>query len=163
MIRVKRFESSYHSRLLLNIFFLLLESYRAGGAIVDETNANLIRVPLLSVPLRQKIVETRVKDDGGEMKIKSELQSELFAVSAKATTQSLELVCFDVLTTMKTASSIPMRMKYASINQLERTESAELDAARPEKRAKLSSESNCQHILLEVEHATQWIDAVLGM
>ena len=151
-----------HSHLLLNIFLLLLECYRAGGAIIDETNANLIRVPPLSVPLRQKIVEKRVKEGDGEMKTKSEMQSELFAVSAKATIQSLELVCFDVLTTMKSASSVPMRLKYASINQLEGTESAELDTARPAKRAKLSSESNCQHILLEVEHATQWIDAVLG-
>jgi len=135
----------------------------SGGVIFDEANANLIRVPPLSVPLSQKIVEKRVKEGDGETKTKSELQSELFAVSAKANTETLELVCFDVLTTMKSASSVPMRMKYASIKQLEGKESAELDAARPAKRVKTSSESKCQHILTEVEHATQWIDAVLGL
>ena len=149
--------------MLINIFLLLLESCRAGGVIVDETNTNLIRVPPLSVPLRQKIVEKRVKEGDGEMKTKSEMQSELFAVSAKATTASLELVCFDILTTTKSASSIPMRTKCASINQLEGIEPAELDADRPAKRVKLSSESKCQHILLEAEHATQWIEAVLGL
>ncbi len=97
------------------------------------------------------------------MKTKSEMQSELFAVSAKATTESLELVCFDILTTTKSASSIPMRTKCESINQLEGIEPAELDAARPAKRVKFSSESKCQHILLEAEYATQWIDAVLGL
>ncbi len=140
-----------------------LKSFRAGGVIIDGANANLIRVPPLSVPLRQNIIEKRVKEGDGEMKTKSELQSELFAVSAKANIDALELVCFDVLTTMESASSIPMRMKYALVTQLEGTESAELDVTRPAKRIKTSSESQCQHILTEVEHATQWIDAVLGL
>ena len=112
--------------------------------------------------MSQKIVEKRVKEGDGETKTKSELQSELFAVSAKANTETLELVCFDVLTTMKTASSVPTRMEYALVSQLEGAESAELDVTRPAKRVKTSSESKCQHILTEAEHATQWIDAVLG-
>ncbi len=151
------------SFLILHIFLLLLESYRAGGVITEEANANLIRVPPLSLPLRQKIVEKRVKEGDGETKTKSEMQSELFAVTAKATTASLELVCFDILTTTKSASSIPMRTKCESINQLEGIEPSEVDAARPAKRLKLGSESKCQHILSEAEHATQWIDAVLGL
>lgn len=140
-----------------------LNSFRAGGVINDEANANLIRVPPLSVPLRQNIIEKRVKEGDGEKKTKSELQSELFAVSAKANSDTLELVCFDVLTTMESASSIPMRKKYALVNQLERTESTHFVVSRPAKRAKTSYESKCQHILTEVEYATEWIDTVLGL
>ena len=105
-----------------------------------------------------------MKEGDGEMKTKSELQSELFAVSAKASVKALELVCFDVLTTMKSASSHPMRMKYASIDQLEgKEESAEVDVARPAKRTRGSSQSNCNHLLSEAAKCTQWIDAILGL
>ena len=140
----------------------VVKCHRAGGVISDEINTSLIRVPPLSVPLRHNIVEQRVKEGDGEMKTKSELQSELLALSANASIISLELVCFDVLTTMHSASSVPMRLKYDSTKQLAVTESVEVEDIRPSKRVKTNSKSKCQHILTEVGHASRWIDAVLG-
>ena len=46
-----------------------------------------------------------MKEGDGETKRLSELQSELFAISAKANDDTLDLVCFDVLTITDSASS----------------------------------------------------------
>ena len=82
--------------------FLLVS--RAGGPINDESNTDLLRVPPLSVPLCQRIVERLEKEGDGGTKV-AQLQGELFAVSAKANEEALELVCFDVLTMTESASS----------------------------------------------------------
>jgi hypothetical protein len=57
------------------------------------------------VPLRQRIVEKLVKEGDGETKRLSQLQRELFAVSAKINNDAIELACFDVLTMSESASS----------------------------------------------------------
>lgn len=148
--------------LIVYVEHFLLSFHRAGGVIVDELSVDLVRVPPLSVLLRQNIVEKRVKEGDSE-RTKSELESELFAVSAKASIEVLELVCFDVWTSMKSAHSPPMRIKYESINQLEgKEESAEMDVTRPAaKRAKTTSHSLCNHLLSEAARCAQWIDAIL--
>lgn len=79
--------------------------FRAGGFLNDESSAGLLRVPPLSVPLRQRIVEKLVKEGDGETKRLSQLQGELFAVSAEVNEKTLDLVCFDVLTLSDLASS----------------------------------------------------------
>lgn len=79
--------------------------YRAGGPITDKSNSDLIRVPPLSLPLRQHIIEKLVKEGDGETKRVSQLEGELFAVSAKANNDTLDLVCFDVLMISESASS----------------------------------------------------------
>jgi hypothetical protein len=78
---------------------------RAGGPINDESNSDLLRVPPLSVPLRQRIVEKLVTEGDGETKRISQIQGELFAVSAKISNDAIGLVCFDVLTVSESASS----------------------------------------------------------
>jgi hypothetical protein len=78
---------------------------RAGGPISDETNPGLLCVPPLSVPLRQRIVEKLVKEGDGESKRVSQLQGEIFAVSARVFNEAIEMVCFDVLTKSESASS----------------------------------------------------------
>ena len=59
----------------------------------------------MSVPLRQRIVEKLAKEGDGETKRMSQLQGELFAVSAQASNDTLDMVCFDVLTMLESASS----------------------------------------------------------
>lgn len=78
---------------------------RAGGPILDESVPGLIRVPPLSVPIHQRIVEKRVKDGDGETKRIPQLQRESFAVTANTSDDALDLVCFDVLTVSESASS----------------------------------------------------------
>lgn len=84
---------------------LFLTLNRAGGPILDESIPGLIRVPPLSVPIHQRIVEKRVKDGDGETKRIPQLQRESFAVTAKTSDGALDLVCFDVLTISESASS----------------------------------------------------------
>lgn len=79
--------------------------FRAGGPINDKTDPDLVRVPPLSVTLRQRMVEKLVKEGDGEKKRISQLHAELFAVSAKVNGDKLALVCFDVLTLSESASS----------------------------------------------------------
>jgi hypothetical protein len=79
--------------------------FRAGGPINDESDPGLIRVPLLSVPLHQRIIEKLVKDGDGETRRVAQLQRESLAVTAKTSDDALDLVCFDVLTVAETASS----------------------------------------------------------
>ena len=78
---------------------------RAGGPINDELNSDLLRVPPLSVPLCQRIVEKLVTEGDGETKRISQIQGELFAVTAKINNDAIGLVCFDVLTVSESASS----------------------------------------------------------
>ena len=78
---------------------------RAGGPINDELNSDLLRVPPLSVPLRQRIVEKLATEGDGETKRISQVQGELFAVTAKINNDAIGLVCFDVLTVSESASS----------------------------------------------------------
>jgi len=63
--------------------------------------------------MRQQIVEKVVKEHGdyGETKRMSQLQSELFAVSAKSDEETLELVCYDVLTVSESASAGELMLK----------------------------------------------------
>jgi len=82
-----------------------LHNPRAGGPITDESNPNLLRVPPLSVLLRQRIVEKLVKEGDGETKRISQLQGELLALTANITKDGIEMVCFDVLTLTDSASS----------------------------------------------------------
>jgi hypothetical protein len=78
--------------------------FRAGAPIYDEMNPGLVRIPPLSVPLHQRIVEKLVKDGDGETKRIAQLQRESLAVSAKISDGALDLVCFDVLTVSESAS-----------------------------------------------------------
>ncbi len=55
--------------------------------------------------LRQRIVEKLVKEGDGETKRISQVQGELFAVSAKIDNDAIGLVCFDVMTVSESASS----------------------------------------------------------
>lgn len=83
-----------------------LKLFRAGGPIKDESNkGNNINAPPLSVRLRQRMVEKIVKEDDGEIKRVSLLEGELFAVTAKFSDESLDLVCYDVVTLLESASS----------------------------------------------------------
>ena len=82
-----------------------MKLYRAGGPIDDPTNADLIRIPPLGVLLRQSIVEQEVNEGGDEPKRVSCLQGELLAVTAKTSNESLDLVCYDVLTMVESAHS----------------------------------------------------------
>ena len=101
------------STIITQWFFIAI--FRAGGPISDKSNSDLIRVPPLSVPLRQRIVEKLTKEGDGETKRMSQLQGELFAVSAKANNDTLDLVCFDILTMSESASSGEL---YFYISQL---------------------------------------------
>ena len=78
---------------------------RAGGPITDDSNSYFLRVPPLSVLLRQRIVEKLVKEGDGETKRVSQLQGELLALTANITKDGIEMVCFDVLTLVDSASS----------------------------------------------------------
>lgn len=82
-------------------------SYLRAGGIIDNDSSldHLIRVPPLSIRLRQNIVEKLVKEGDGETKRTSQLQSELFALSAQVTNDTMNLVCFDILTSSDSASS----------------------------------------------------------
>ncbi len=46
-----------------------------------------------------------MKEDDGEIKRVSLLEGELFAVTAKFSDESLDLVCYDVVTLLESASS----------------------------------------------------------
>jgi len=140
----------------------------AGGPISDESNSDLIHVPPLSVVLRQNIVEKLTREGDGEMKRSSQLQGELFAVSAKSNNDQLDLVCFDVLTLTESASSVPTRLEYARVEPPEAEilpSITEEDSMPPLKRPKISisagERSKCHHTLKEAEHATVWFDTVL--
>ena len=135
----------------------------AGGPIDTDSNSDLIRVPPLSVPLRQSIVEKEVKEGDGETKRISQLRAELFAVSAAVTKDRLNLVCFDVLTISESASSVPTRLEYV---QVESPKEVEDDlSVRPSKRPRLNTKKDSakrQHTLLdEVGYATSWVDTLL--
>jgi len=141
----------------------------AGGLISDKSNSDLIRVPPLSVPLRQRIVEKLTKEGDGETKRMSQLQGELFAVSAKANNDTLDLVCFDILTMSESASSVPTRLEYAKIDPLEAADLATMtgvDSTMPPSKRRRTTKaagesSKCHHTLEEVEHATLWLDTLL--
>ena len=55
--------------------------------------------------MRQRIAEKLVKEGDGGTKRLSQLQGELFSVSARVNEESLNLVCFDILTLTQSASS----------------------------------------------------------
>mmetsp|Transcript_28168 Transcript_28168/g.51488 ORF Transcript_28168/g.51488 Transcript_28168/m.51488 type:complete len:254 (-) Transcript_28168:270-1031(-) len=140
----------------------------AGGPIIDESNSDLIRVPPLSVPLRQRIVEKLTKEGDGETKRMSQLQGELFAVSAQASNDTLDMVCFDVLTILESASSVPTRLQYAKVDPPKAADLqtlTEVGSMPPSKRRKITKaageSSTCHHTLEEVEHATTWLDTLL--
>ncbi|KAL7532660.1 hypothetical protein ACHAXR_004767, partial [Thalassiosira sp. AJA248-18] len=141
----------------------------AGGPITDESNPDLFRVPPLSVPLRQRIVEKLVKEGDGETKRLSQLQGELFAMSAKVNNETLDLVCFDVLTLSESASSVPTRLQYAKVDPPEVSEVPtmnEEETMRPSKRPRTANAANgglkCHHALEEVQYAALWIDTILS-
>lgn len=101
-----RLESSFsNSNTVPTHALLAIALFRAGGPINDETNPDLIRIPPLSVPLHQRIIEKLVKDGDGETRRVAQLQRESLAVTAKTSDDALDLVCFDVLTVAETASS----------------------------------------------------------
>ncbi|KAL3788547.1 hypothetical protein ACHAW5_009393 [Stephanodiscus triporus] len=139
----------------------------AGGPINDESNSDLLHVPPLSVPLRQRIVEKLAKEGDGETKRLSQLQRELFAVSAKINNDAIELACFDVLTMSESASSIPKRLEYAEIDPRKADVCKPSDAYTmpPSKWPRITKAagetSKCHHTLEEVEHASMWLDSLL--
>ncbi|KAL7545173.1 hypothetical protein ACHAWF_008525 [Thalassiosira exigua] len=135
----------------------------AGGPIIDESCPDIVPVPPLAVILRQRIVEKLVKEGIGETKRISQLQGELLALAACVNEETLELVCFDVLTSSESASSVPTRLKHAKVNSPEVLQSppfSEADLKRPTKKAR-TEVSSCRHTLEEVEYATLWLDALL--
>ncbi len=80
-------------------------SCRAGGPIDDPHNPGALRIPPLSVFLRQRIVEKVVNEGGDEPKHISILEGELLAVTATMSDERLELICYDVLTITESAQS----------------------------------------------------------
>jgi hypothetical protein len=78
---------------------------RAGGPIKEDPNDGILNVPPLSVMLHQHIIEKVVKEGDGETKRISQLEGEMFAVTAKINTDSLDLICYDVVTILESASS----------------------------------------------------------
>lgn len=62
-------------------------------------------MPPLSVVLGQRMIEKVVKEADGETKRIQELQGELFSVTAKVNQTGLDLVCYDVLTIVESASA----------------------------------------------------------
>ena len=136
---------------------ILLEARNpsAGGPTVDESIPNLLRCPPLSVPMHQRIVEKVTKEGDGETKRRSQIQSELFALSAQTSESNLSLVCFDVLTLTETASSVPLRLKFALISPPSEVPQINL-GSRPNKRVKTET---CSHLLETVEYAAFWIDS----
>lgn len=104
----ENFASIFNFSLTLVIGNILhFFSYLRAGGIIDNDSSldHLIRVPPLSIRLRQNIVEKLVKEGDGETKRTSQLQSELFALSAQVTNDTMNLVCFDILTSSDSASS----------------------------------------------------------
>ena len=132
----------------------------AGGIIDNESSSSLLRIPPLSVPLRQTIVEKVVKEGDGESKRISQLQGELFALSAKVTNDTLTLVCFDVLTISESASSIPTRLEIVEIEPPKTIPNEDL-CVRPTKKARMTKADLTHHTLEEVEHATLWLDTLI--
>jgi len=129
----------------------------AGGPIVDESIPNLLRCPPLSVPMHQQLVEKVTKEGDGEIKRTSQIQGELFALSAQASERDLSLICFDVLTLIETASSVPLRLNLARISPPHEVSRINL-GTRPKKRVKTET---CSHLLETVEDAAFWIDTLL--
>jgi len=131
---------------------------RAGGPINDELNSDLLRVPPLSVPLRQRIVEKLVTEGDGETKRISQIQGELFAVTAKINNDAIGLVCFD---------TVPTRLEYAKVDPLTAEAPSPSDAYSmpPSKRSRTTKSvgetSKCHQMLEEVEHACLWLDSFL--
>ncbi|KAL3796692.1 hypothetical protein HJC23_009992 [Cyclotella cryptica] len=137
----------------------------AGGPIRDESNRGIINVPPLSVMLRQRMIEKVVKEDDGEIKRVSQLEGELFAVTAKFNDESLDLVCFDVLTVLESASSVAKRLKLASVIPKDLPDSINFTSGPPSKKPRTTSQSSMNasyhHTLEEVKYATGWFDAAL--
>jgi hypothetical protein len=77
----------------------------AGGPIKDDSNPGILHVPPLSVMLSQRMVEKVVKEGDGDIKRIPQLEGEVFALTAKINADQLELLCFDVLTILESASS----------------------------------------------------------
>jgi len=132
----------------------------AGGIIDSSSNSSLLRIPPLSVLLRQTIVEKVVKEGDGETKRISQLQGELFALSAKVTNDTLNLVCFDVLTISESASAIPTRLEIVEIEPPKTIPNEDL-CVRPLKKARTTKTEPTHHTLEEVEHATLWLDTLI--
>ncbi|KAL7483356.1 hypothetical protein ACHAW6_009007 [Cyclotella cf. meneghiniana] len=147
----------------------------AGGPIKDESNkGNNINAPPLSVRLRQRMVEKIVKEDDGEIKRVSLLEGELFAVTAKFSDESLDLVCYDVVTLLESASSgsaiitidtAAKRIKLASVIPKDILDSINFTIGPPSKKTRVTPQSNSNkfyhHTLEEVKYAIGWFDAVL--
>ena len=79
--------------------------HSAGGPIKDDANSGILHVPPLSVLMHQRMVEKDVKEGDGDTKKVSHIEGEVFAVTADINESSLELICFDVLTVLESASS----------------------------------------------------------
>lgn len=109
------------------------------------------------MPLHQRIVEKVTKEGDGETKRTSQIQGELFALSAQASERDLSLVCFDVLTLTETASSVPVCLKLARISPPREVPQINL-GIRPKKRVKSET---CSHLLETAEYAAFWIDSLL--
>ncbi|EJK62315.1 hypothetical protein THAOC_17077 [Thalassiosira oceanica] len=144
----------FTSHVRLSVQNTNLRNSSAGGPIVDESIPNLLRCPPLSVPMHQQLVEKVTKEGDGETKRTSQIQGELFALSAQASERDLSLVCFDVLTLIETASSVPLRLKLARISPPHEVSRINL-GTRPKKRVKTET---CSHLLETVEDAAFWID-----
>ena len=133
-----------------------------AGGIIDNSSSSLLRIPPLSVPLRQTIVEKVVKEGDGETKRISQLQGELFALSAKVTNDTLNLVCFDVLTISESASAIPTRLEIVEIEPPKTIPNEDL-CVQPSKKQRTTKNDTepTHHTLEEVEYATLWLDTLL--
>ena len=130
-----------------------------AGSIIDN-DSSLLLIPPLSVPLRQTIVEKVVKEGDGETKRISQLQGELFALTAKVTNDTLNLVCFDVLTISESASAIPTRLEIVEIDPPKAIPTEDI-CVRPSKKARTTKTEPTHRTLEEVEHATLWLDTLI--
>eukprot|EP00956_Cyclotella_meneghiniana_P026624 scaffold58011_cov76-Cyclotella_meneghiniana.AAC.11 len=104
-----------------------------------------------------------VKEGDGETRRVPQLKGEVFAVTATVNDESLCLICFDVLTMLESASSVPQRLKLAHIMSKHSVDSNMCNTEPPLKKARTTSNNGAthHHILDEMKHAASWFDSMI--
>jgi hypothetical protein len=93
------------------------------------------------------------------------LEGEVFALTAKINADQLELLCFDVLTILESASSVPQRIKLAAVRPINLPDSNHLITEPPSKKARTTPASkgtaSYHHTLDEVKYAMNLFDCMI--
>lgn len=69
--------------------------------------------------MHQQLVEKVIKEGDGDTKRVSQIEGEVFAVTANVNESNLELICFDVLTVLESASAGKSMLSSRSIPPLQ--------------------------------------------